>query len=78
MVRKPVLIEWHDAHALTEGWTPVADIETEARLIYSCGFLIPSIDKPGHHVLVQSVDEDHVDNALAIPDAMIVRVVDLL
>lgn len=69
----PVVVVWADAHALTGSWTDLVDIDPEPRLIRSAGFLVPDA-KRGHHVLVQSVDTQHVDGALAIPDAMVQEV----
>jgi len=70
----PVVIVWHDAHALTSEWTDLDSLDLEPRVIRSCGWMIVGF-KPGHHVLVQSLDEDVVDHALAIPDEMVREVI---
>lgn len=67
----PVEITWWDAHALTSTWTDVTELSKEPRVIVSVGMLIPNA-KPHHHVIVQSVDDTRVDQALAIPDEMVV------
>jgi hypothetical protein len=70
----PVVIEWEDAHALSNAWTEPADLDSEPRIIRSIGWLIPDA-KPRHHVIVQSIDQSHIDGALAIPDAMVQQVI---
>lgn len=78
MEHPPVIVLWHDAHELTDGWTLIEEIEKGPRVIHSIGFLLPAETTPGHHVLAQSIDDEHVDNALAIPDAMVQQVRHLL
>lgn len=65
-----VEVLWRDCHALTDGWTLLSDIDTHERVIRSVGFVLEDV-KPDHLVLIQSIDDGHVDNAIAIPSAVI-------
>lgn len=76
MIGKLVRVTWHDAHGI-EGWISIDEIEREPRCITSVGWAVPDI-KPGHLVLVASVDDDMVDGGLAIPHAMVREVVELI
>lgn len=76
MIGKLVRVTWHDAHGI-EGWIAVGDIESEPRVIVSVGWAVPGI-KPGHVVLVASVDDDMVDGGLAIPNGMVREIVELI
>lgn len=76
MQHEPVEIRWHDAHTLTSTWTEPVEFEQSPRVIRSCGYLMKDA-KAGHHVIVQSLDTEHVDGALAIPDGMVVEVIHL-
>ena len=76
MQHEPVEIRWHDAHTLTSTWTEPGELDAAPRLIHSCGYLLSGV-KAGHHVIAQSLDEGHVDSALAIPDGMVIDVVRL-
>lgn len=74
--RKMVRVTWTDAYAGTDHWTPIADIENEARIIQSIGYLVHGkVDQ--HIVIAQSIDGDTVDNTLVIP-LMMVQTVDKL
>lgn len=67
-----VTVVWLDAHQVTDGWTERTDIDDTAdRVIYSVGYLVHV--KPGHICLAQSVDDDRLDNVLAIPHGMVRR-----
>lgn len=76
MIGRLVRVTWHDAHGI-EGWVSIHDIEREPRVIVSVGWAVPDI-KPGHLVLVASVDDDMVDGGLAIPHGMVREIVELL
>jgi len=78
MIGKLVRVTWHDAHGL-EGWMSIQDIEQGPRVINSVGWAVPNA-KPGHVVLVGSVDADAdmIDGGLAIPKGMIRSIVELL
>lgn len=68
-----VSVIWIDAHQLTDAWTELADIDDDGdRVVHSVGFLVPT--KAGHICLAQSVDEERVDNVLAIPHGMVRRI----
>jgi len=70
-----VRVIWNDAHAVTDAWTPVADLDSDPCVVHSVGHLLPEV-KRGHLVLAQSMIDERaeVDAVLAIPTAMIVRV----
>lgn len=68
-----VLIVWHDAHSVSTGWMPIADIEQDPAVVHSVGWLLPST-KPDHVVLAQSYVDESVDHILAIPSAMVVQI----
>lgn len=68
-----VEVRWRDCHALTDGWTCLSELDVHDRIIVSVGFLVDDA-KIDHLVLVQSVDEENVDNAIAIPMAVVVSV----
>lgn len=68
-----VSVIWVDAHQLTDTWTEHDDIEDDGdRVVHSIGFLVAV--KIGHICLAQSVDEDRLDNVLAIPHGMVRRI----
>jgi len=63
-----------DAHAATETWTPLSDIDQEPCMVLSCGFLlaVEQGGKPDHVTIYQSKTEsDDVDGVLCIPVAMV-------
>lgn len=81
MVKRTVtLVEWADAHGATDSWTPISDLETDGEVvIFSVGFLLP-VEEGGrnlHVTLVQSFDDDHVDNVLNIPVGMVRKITDI-
>ena len=77
----PALIIWKDAHAATETWTSIDDIEVgEPYLVNSVGYLLPigAGGKKGHISLCQSLTQDRfVDAVLHIPKKMVVKVIHL-
>jgi hypothetical protein len=76
MIGKLVRVTWHDAHGI-EGWMSIHDIEQGPRVINSVGWAVPNA-KPGHVVLVGSVDDDMIDGGLAIPKGMVREIVELI
>jgi hypothetical protein len=70
-----VRVTWHDAHAATDTWCAVEEIDEDPCIVESVGYLLHEI-KPGHVCLAQSLiaDQDHVDGVLAIPSAMVKRI----
>ena len=68
-----VLVVWHDAHSVSTGWMPIADIEQDPAVVHSVGWLL-SATKPNHVVLAQSYVDESVDHLLAIPSAMVVQI----
>jgi hypothetical protein len=77
MTMSEILVEliWHDAHAVTDSWTNVDDIGRDPVEVRSVGWLLTGA-KPGHVVIAQSriIDQDEVDNVLAVPKGMVRRV----
>ena len=69
---KYVTVLWCDAHAVTDTWTPIEELDRKECLVESTGLLIPDAN-PGHVVLAQSMisDEETVDGVLAIPVGMV-------
>lgn len=70
-----VEVVWFDAHAVTESWTPVDELDRENCVVRSVGMLMDNV-KEGHLVLAQSMicGQDTVDNVLAIPAGMVRQV----
>ncbi len=69
-----VIVTWMDAHAATETWTPLDDIDQEPCMVNSCGFLLTADEggKPDHITIYQSkTDSDDVDGVLCVPVAMV-------
>ena len=69
----PLVVTWLDAHAdRSGGWVPVADIDNEAYIVRSIGWLIDPPPKTGHVSLAQSYGDDGmVDSVVHIPQGMI-------
>ena len=68
------MVTWMDAHAATETWTPLDDIDQDPCIVVSCGFLltVEQGGKPDHVTIYQSkTDNDDVDGVLCIPVAMV-------
>lgn len=72
-----VLVElvWHDAHAVTDTWTSVDEIDADPVEVRSVGWLLAGA-KPGHVVVAQSqiVTHEEVDGVLAVPRGMVRRI----
>ena len=70
-----VEVVWHDAHAVSDTWSSVDDIDGDPCVVRSVGVLLPHA-KPGHLVLAQSLIEGDgvVDHVVAIPLGMVRRV----
>lgn len=76
MIRQPVVVAWHDAHAGHETWLSIDDAhkDTEPYVVHSCGFLLTESTggKPNHLSIAQSWSEDDaLDSILHIPVAMV-------
>ena len=68
-----VIIEWHDAHAYSEHWISIEEVEEEPCLVKTVGWLLPDA-KPGHVVVAQSYSSyEGIDCVLCIPVAMVVK-----
>ena len=66
-----VEIIWHDAHALTDSWIELDDIDDEPCVVISVGQLLPSAKKD-HVVICQSSNtEDQLDCVLCVPVGMV-------
>jgi len=72
------LVTWRDAHAVTETWTHIDELDKHDCVVTSVGILLEGV-KPGYLVLAQSmIDGEHtVDHVLAIPVGMVVSAVDI-
>jgi len=69
-----VIVTWTDAHAATETWTALDNIDQDPCMVVSCGFLlaVEQGGKPDHVTIYQSkTDNDDVDGVLCIPVAMV-------
>jgi hypothetical protein len=69
-----VTVTWMDAHAATETWTALDNIDQDPCMVLSCGFLlaVEQGGKPDHVTIYQSkTDSDDVDGVLCIPVAMV-------
>jgi len=75
---KYVEVVWFDAHAVTHSWTAVEELDREECIVRSVGMLLDGA-KEGHVVLAQSMilDEETVDNVLAIPNGMVRQITPL-
>lgn len=78
---KPVLVIWHDAHAGTDGWTHLADLDVDDYcVVYSLGYLVESKQyaKKNHVTIAQSIiEEEFVDHVLHIPKNMVDKIINL-
>ena len=70
-----VQVIWHDAHAVTDTWISVEEIDDTPCIVRSTGVLLPHV-KSGHLVLAQSQihNDGSVDHVIAIPFGMVKRV----
>jgi hypothetical protein len=71
---KLVKITWLDAHSVTTGWEPIAELDDEPCVVESVGFLLPNV-KAGHVTIAQSIIEsiEECDHVLSIPSKMVIR-----
>jgi hypothetical protein len=72
MTLEYVSVLWCDAHAVTDTWTAIEELDRKECLVESTGLLIRNA-KEGHVVLAQSMisEEETVDGVLAIPVGMV-------
>jgi hypothetical protein len=71
-----VRVTWHDAHAVTDTWTNLHDLDTDPCIVATVGYLMGKV-KSGHLCLAQSVilgDEPTLDNVIAIPYGMVKKI----
>ena len=70
------LVTWRDAHAVTESWTHIEELDKHECVVVSVGIVLHDV-KPGYLVLAQSmIDGEHtVDHVLAIPVGMVISAV---
>lgn len=68
-----MLVVWRDAHAASETWTHIEDIDSDDCLVTSVGIVLVDA-KPGYLVLAQSMinGANTVDGVLAIPHGMVI------
>lgn len=62
----PVIVTWMDAHDDAHNWTPIDQLDTEPRLIQTCGWLLDDVT-PDHLTIAQSVDGTSVGSVIHIP-----------
>lgn len=69
-----VVVIWHDAHSLGDGWCEIEDISDSPVIVESLGWLLPD-RKQGHLVLAQSMTNDlSIDSVLCIPVEMVKQI----
>lgn len=69
--RTRVLVIWHDAHAVTDEWCDLSDIDSEPCVVETVGFLLDNA-KHGHVVVAQSItNDDGLDAVMCIPVGMV-------
>jgi hypothetical protein len=74
MQRSRVLVVWHDAHAVSDGWWGVDESDDEPCRIETIGWLIPDA-KADHVVVAQSLAADgDLYHVFAVPVGMVVSV----
>lgn len=66
---------WFDAHSVVEHWANVDAIaEEDHRVAFSAGWVFEGL-KPGHVLVVQSMDSGtNMDSVVAIPNEMVQEV----
>jgi len=70
--RTKVLVVWHDAHSLADGWCELSDIGEEPCVVETVGWLLAE-RKKNHLVVAQSItSDDALDSVLSIPVGMVV------
>lgn len=74
-----VLVVWRDAHGMYADWHDLNQPEADAPeyLVKTVGWLLPK-RKKGHHVVALNLSDWHVGDGIAIPDAMVVSVTELV
>lgn len=79
MIRQPVVVIWHDAHAGIDTWTYIDDCnDRDPYVVHSCGYLLTKTTggKPKHVSITQSWShDDALDSVLHIPEAMVQQVI---
>lgn len=74
MQRSKVIVMWHDAHAVSDGWCAPDDVAVSPCRIETIGWLIPDA-KPDHVVVAQSLaDDGDLYHVFAVPVGMVVSV----
>lgn len=69
--RTRVLVVWHDAHTVADGWCELGDLDDEPCVVETLGFLLAD-RKAGHVVVAQSITgDDGLDSVLCIPVGMV-------
>ena len=70
-----VYVTWTDASSDVNGWTHIADLDTNPTLVHTVGILLPEAEggRPGHLSIYQSriVGTDQVDSVIHIPQGMV-------
>ena len=77
MSQPMVLVTWADAHSGVATWTPIDSLDKDEMLVFTCGFLLSTVDggKPDHLTVYQSrTMEDDIDHVLHIPCAMVRKI----
>lgn len=68
MKLKPCVVEWFDAFADADNWIARDDLDSEPRLIQTCGWLLPPTIKKHYSVaLCYDPEIDHVGSVIHIP-----------
>ena len=72
---RAVLVVWRDAHAVTESWSSLEDLDQEDALVFTAGWEVPKA-KPGHVIVVQSLSprSTSLDGVIAIPEENVYEV----
>ncbi len=74
MERTQVLVTWLDAHAASDGWCSVDDVDESSCRVETVGWLIPDV-KAGHVTVAQSVaDDGDLYHVFCVPVGMVVSV----
>lgn len=74
MERTKVLVTWLDAHAASDGWCAVDDLDASPCQVETLGWLIPDANA-GHVTVAQSIaDDDDLYHVFCVPVGMVVSV----
>jgi len=72
------IITWHDCHSDQPGWLMISELEQEATVVHTVGWIIPTEQGgcPDHVTLYQTRIEgtDQVDSVVHIPVSMVQQV----